>query len=402
MNEDLHRSLSGARWRGRILGMIVLLVIALSLFRPLLWNDYQQIRSASVGVERHQVLVNAASDVLCLVMVVAALFGLVITRIGAIALNTFREAVRNRILYFILFFALILMGASVAIRQLVNLEQERFITHIGLTSISFFGLMVAIFVGISLVYNELERKTIYTIVSKPIHRYQFLLGKYFGLLLTVYVIVGVMTFFFFTLVNYQQIASDDAIASVIYKMDQNGEEVLVENAAWLKTGFLIKAAGVALLRGTANLFGFPSGTVTENIMIVIAMFCLELMIVTAFAILYSSFSTPTLSAVFTVLTFLAGRLNEDIMRLAERIVGKAMHAQNVSVVGDLAWATQAKAYIAEIAALLVPNLDSLNVMSKALYQETMEVWRYPVLYALCYTGCVLLLSVVIFRKRNFK
>jgi hypothetical protein len=162
---------------GQTVALAVLLAVLLLVFRPLLSGDFHQVFSPQVGVNPHEVLFNAAADVLSLVLLAAMALGLVFTRIGAIALNTFREAVRNRILYFILFFAVILMGASVIIRQLVNFEQERFIVHLGLSCISFFGLMVAVFVGISLVYNELERKTIYTIVSKPIHRYQFLLGK---------------------------------------------------------------------------------------------------------------------------------------------------------------------------------------------------------------------------------
>ena len=80
-----------------------------------------------------------------------------------------------------------------------------------MSAISFFGLLVAILVGISLVYNELDRKTIYTIVSKPLHRHQFLLGKFFGLLLTIYVIVAVMTLFFFVVLNYQAQTTDRAL-----------------------------------------------------------------------------------------------------------------------------------------------------------------------------------------------
>ncbi|MBN1868921.1 hypothetical protein JW916_16715 [Candidatus Sumerlaeota bacterium] len=395
-------SVSGSGGR-RIVGLAVLLIVVFLLFRTVLTGDFKQLfGSAQTGLSRQTIRFNTGADLLSLLLLAATAAGLVFTRIGSIALNTFREAVRNRVLYFILFFAIILMGASVVTRQLVYREEERFIVHLGLSCISFFGLMVAVFVGISLVYNELERKTIYTIVSKPIHRYQFLLGKYFGLLLTVYVIVAVMTFFFFFVMNYQSRITEEKIDELIYKVEADGLYTLQENAGWIRTSYLLKSAGASALRAAQSLAGFAHGPVTQNIMIVVVMYCLELMIVTALAILYSSFSTPTLSAVFTVLTFLAGRLNEDMMRLAENLMKKSMELQSATSFADLTLSAQIKIRLAEFVSLVVPNLDSLNVTSKALYQDTMQVWRYPVLYSICYTGCVLLISILIFRKRNFK
>jgi hypothetical protein len=393
---------SGGRG-GRAVALLVLLAVVFLLFRPVVWNDARQVFGpVQEGVNRQEMLFNAGTDALCLLLFVGVATGLVFTRIGSIALNTFREAVRNRVLYFILFFAIILMGASIVVRQLVYQEEERFIVHLGLSCISFFGLMVSVFIGISLVYNEIERKTIYTIVSKPVHRYQFLLGKYFGLLLTVYVIVAVMTLFFFFVMNYQSRVTDDKIDKLIYTIEADGTYTPVDRARWIESSYLLKSGAASLLRAAQSLAGFAYGPVTRNIQIVVAMYCLELMIVTALAIFYSSFSTPTLSAVFTVLTFLAGRLNEDMMRLADNLMKKAMESQGVAAFADLSLGAQIKIRLSEFVSLVVPNLDSLNVTSKALYQETMQVWRYPVLYSICYTGCVLLMSILIFRKRNFK
>jgi ABC-type transport system involved in multi-copper enzyme maturation permease subunit len=123
--------------------------------------------------------------------------------IVAIAFNTFKEAVRNRVLYVILFFSLIMIGASGAISQLSITEHGRIIKNLGFASINLFGVAIAIFVGVSLVYNELEKRTIYTIVSKPIARWQFLLGKYLGLLLTVYVNLFVMSYFFLFMLHFR-------------------------------------------------------------------------------------------------------------------------------------------------------------------------------------------------------
>ncbi|HRR31918.1 MAG TPA: ABC transporter permease subunit, partial [Candidatus Sumerlaeia bacterium] len=116
------------------------------------------------------------------------------SKIWAIAFNTFKEAVRNRILYILLVFALLIMASSGIVGELTISARERIITDLGITSINFFGLLIAIFVGIGLVYNELDKKTIYTIVTKPIDRHQFLIGKYLGLLLTIYINILIMVF----------------------------------------------------------------------------------------------------------------------------------------------------------------------------------------------------------------
>lgn len=395
-------------WRDRKLAIAFWTVLLLLLFRPLFWHDIQTIANPPVSEEgtleitRPTAILNFAVDLFCFALTLGTVITLVAGRIGSIAYNTFREAVRNRILYFILFFALILLGASGVVKELAIAAHNRVVTNLGLASISFFGLMAAVFAGISLVYNELEKKTIYTIVSKPIHRYQFLLGKFFGLLLTIYVIIAIMTFFFFLVFNYQANTTDDLIHQVLITQAADGSMELVENPHVTKTLFLLKAVGKSAGQAVGNLFGFASAVVTPALLTAVVMICLELMIVTAIAIFFSSFTTPTLSAVFTVLIFLAGRLNEDIMRFGERVIQEALKRGQVTSIGDLALTAQVKVYFARAAALLVPNLDSLNITSQVLYAETVQVWRYSVLYALSYTAMVLIVATMIFQKRNFK
>jgi hypothetical protein len=108
-------------------------------------------------------------------------------KILSIALNTFRENLRDKLLYNLLVFALLMIGSSVILSRLTLGEFHRLILDLGLGSINFFGVLIAIFVGIGLVSKEIEKKTIYTIVSKPVARYQFLLGKYVGLTITLFV-----------------------------------------------------------------------------------------------------------------------------------------------------------------------------------------------------------------------
>src|SRR5437867_2825244 len=104
--------------------------------------------------------------------------------VGIIALNTFREAVRDRVLYNLVFFALVMMGAAILVGQISIGIERLIIINLGLTAISLFGVIMAIFIGVGLVYKEMERRTLYALLTKPIHRWQFIVGKYAGLILT--------------------------------------------------------------------------------------------------------------------------------------------------------------------------------------------------------------------------
>src|SRR5436189_1203866 len=113
-------------------------------------------------------------------------------RIASIARNTFREAVRDRVLYNLVLFVLLLTGAAVFIGELSGGQERKIIVDLGLGAMMLFGVFIAIFVGVSLVYKEIERRTVYAIFSKPVGRGEFLLGKYLGLCLTLLVNVIVM------------------------------------------------------------------------------------------------------------------------------------------------------------------------------------------------------------------
>src|SRR2546428_10599829 len=118
-------------------------------------------------------------------------------RITVIAMNTFRETLRDKILYNLVFFGLLLIGSSILLSTLTIGEQVKIIQDIGLASINVFGVIIAIFVGIGLVSKEIEKRTIFTIIAKPVPRYLYLLGKYSGLALTLLVNIGIMAAGFF-------------------------------------------------------------------------------------------------------------------------------------------------------------------------------------------------------------
>ena len=123
-------------------------------------------------------------------------------KIFSIAQNTFRETIRDRVFYSLLFFALILIALSMILGNLTLTKPIKIIHDFGLGSISIAGTLIAIFVGIGMLYKEMDKRTIYTILSKPIHRWQFLIGKYLGLGLTISVEVVVMSLIVFLLSFY--------------------------------------------------------------------------------------------------------------------------------------------------------------------------------------------------------
>jgi len=312
-------------------------------------------------------------------------------KVWAIAVNTFREAVRNRILYILLIFAIVLLLFSGAVRELTFSAQDKVIKSLGLGAISIFGLLIAVFVGIGLVYNELDKKTIYTIVSKPIDRWQFILGKYFGLLLTIYVNIAIMALFFYFALYWQTYTSEAALDRAYAALPAG------ESLSWLSyLGFL----GMAVLKSSAQAvktFFFMPGAVTADLPPVVLMTALELAIITAFAVLYSSFSTPTLSAILTVFTFVIGRTNEDIIRYTWVIERNGLDS-TMDVV---------KYHGAQCVAHVAPNLKIFfsNTAYQALSDPPVQYDRwmaYGVVYALAYSGMILVLAVLVFRRRNFK
>ncbi|MBM3335440.1 ABC transporter permease, partial [Candidatus Sumerlaeota bacterium] len=295
-------------------------------------------------------------------------------KVWAIAANTFKEAVRNRILYILLIFAIVLLLFSGAVRELTVSAQERVIQSLGLGCISIFGLLIAVFVGIGLVYNELDKKTIYTIISKPIDRWQFILGKYFGLLLTIYVNILIMTLFFYCSLYFQSFTSDQQLMA-FYASWEPGQPP----GSLAIVGFWARAVGLSVAHAVKSLCFFPD-KVTGNLQIVVVMTCIELAIVTAFAVLYSSFTTPTLSAILTVFTFVIGRGNEDIIRYTWYLERHGLD----SMAEKIKWS--AARFVAHVA----PNLKIFysDTVGQALSRPSVTVDWHNIAYGLIYSAMI--------------
>lgn len=308
-------------------------------------------------------------------------------KIWAIARTTFKEAIRNRILYILLVFALLLMASSGVISDLSIAAHDRIIKDLGVFGISAFGLLIAVFVGISLIYNEMDKKTIYTIISKPINRNHYILGKFLGLLLTIYVIMLFMTFFFMAVVYYFEYMSDEHLMKAMWSVSDAGEYVYAGPLAYL--AYVLKSMAMAAVKSAGTLLLVYQSETTANIMAVVCYGALELAIVTAFAILFSTFTSPTLSAIFTVLTFIIGRMNEDIVRYSLHVLEK----EGVGM----------KYHLANAAALISPNFGIFNKTTDLIYSEgPIGFDGTAVAYGLLYMTGVLMLAMVIFRRRNLK
>ena len=180
---------------------------------------------------------------------------------GVVAVNTFREAVRDRVLYNLIFFALLMMAAAVLVGGVsIGIERD-VIVNLGLSAISLFGIVMAIFIGVGLVHKEIEKRTLYSLLAKPVQRWQFLVGKFAGLLLT-----------------------------------------LVVNTALMTVGL------AAALFYVTRKFEGSDGTIAVAIYFIL----LEFAIITALALFFSCFSSPLLSTLFTLGIYVAGVFAPDI------------------------------------------------------------------------------------------
>jgi ABC-type transport system involved in multi-copper enzyme maturation permease subunit len=247
-------------------------------------------------------------------------------RIFHIAANTFREAVRDRVLYNLVAFALLMTGGAVLVGQ-VSIGIERLVVvNLGLTAISLFGIVIAIFIGIGLVSKEIEKRTLYTILSRPVRRWEFVTGKFFGLTGT----LVVNTFF-------MGLGVFGALLYVSHHFQKSD--------AW--------------------------------VLVAIYFIVLQFIIVTALTLFFSSFSSPLLSAVFAFSLFAIGTFSEDLRGFAA-----AAH-------GATGWlATGASYIVPNVAALNVISSVAHNqpvAGSLVLYNT-----GYAVLYsAMAVCGAVL-------------
>jgi len=256
-------------------------------------------------------------------------------RITAIALNTFRETVRDRVLYNLILFAILLVIASVFVSELSISEESKFIVDLGLSAMTVFGCVISIFIGVALVFKEIDKRTVNFLLSKPVRRYEFILGKYAGLSLTL-------------LINCSLMTLGTVLALIYVNRGMTSLALTIPSAAFL--------------------------------------IYLELMVLVSVALLFSSFTTPMLSALFSFAVFVIGSLSPDL-KLAASMSNSGM----------------VRAILTGLYYLL-PNLNNFSFIAEASHGKAVPVRMAlsATLYAFTYVSVLLSATVVIFQARSFK
>jgi ABC-type transport system involved in multi-copper enzyme maturation permease subunit len=254
---------------------------------------------------------------------------------GVVAINTFREAVRDRVLYNLIFFALLMIGAAILVGQISIGIDRMVIINLGLTAISLIGLVMAIFIGVGLVSKEIEKRTLYSLLARPVHRWEFLVGKYAGLLLTLLVNTIFMTL---------------GVAAALYYV------------------------------------GRPFVRADVSVLVAIYFILLELALVTALAMLFSCYSSPMLSTLFTVGVYITG-----------------VFAQDIRNAGDLS-RSHAVEIVTRVIYYLVPNFHNFNVIAAVAHGESIGfgIVLQNTIYTVIYVVIVLLGATAIFSGRDLK
>jgi ABC-type transport system involved in multi-copper enzyme maturation permease subunit len=252
-------------------------------------------------------------------------------KIAAIAGITFKEAKRDRVLYLLFFFAALGIVAARVLAVLTVGDRIKIIKDVGLASISLFGVLMAILIGTGLVYKEIDKKTIFTLLAKPLHRAEFILGKFLGLVLTLCVMTLAMTLIFL---------------AIVY-----AHTLRIETPLLVAVGFIF----------------------------------LELVLITAVAVLFSCFSTPILSSLFTLAFYLIGHLSWGL----ELIIRKMRPGAGRTLVRGLY--------------AFLPDLENFNFKTEVVHGLPIPpgIYLSSVLYGVCYTAFILGLAVLVFRRRDF-
>jgi ABC-type transport system involved in multi-copper enzyme maturation permease subunit len=265
--------------------------------------------------------------------------------IPRIAVQVFKESVRDKVLYNLILFAVLLIAASYLIGQLTAGQDVKIIKDLGLAATQIFGLFIAVFIGIGLVSKEVERRSIYGLLAKPVRRHELILGKYAGLVLTLAVNVSVMAVALYAVLGYM---------------------------SWVETEEFRQS--------------WDTSATDPAMLAAILLIFVQLMLLTAIALFFSTFSSPILSAVLTFGLYVVGHFNADL-RNFERVVDS-------SVAASLARAL----YYA------LPNLAPFDVKAQVVHGQPVSLGYVAITsaYAAAYIAALLLAAMLIFSRRDFK
>ena len=251
---------------------------------------------------------------------------------GQVAVHTIKEAVRDRIFGVSILFAGVLLAVALALTPLAAGQRDKLVQDLGLGAIAGIGLLLAVFVGTSMVYREIERRTIHTLLARPISRSEYVIGKYIGMVVTIVLNVAIM----FTLYG----------ALVHFYLGQ----------------FKIELLAAVYLIGV------------------------ELAVISAFSLFFSVVASPFLGAFFTSVLFVVGHLAQDILRFADMLpegIGRMIFRS---------------------AGYVIPHLEYFNIKGMAVYGKpvTIDYLAWTTGYGLLYATALVLISIVIFRRKDLR
>ncbi len=307
-------------------------------------------------------------------------------RIFAIAMNTYREAVRARVLHAMLGLALATCAYALLVATLSLHNETRVVADLGAASTSLYAVLVAIILGATSLHREVELKTVFPILGRPIHRHEYLVGKYLGTFVTLVVFVALDAA---TVLALLAVEAGQAVwkigATALLLLGILGVTAL---RARFTRVFVVIPWGLACL-GAFTLLSSPAGPERQLVLLSAGLTLCEVGIIAAVATLFSSFSSPFLTATFTFGVFLVGRSADTLANLPVRTVGRTLRS------------------LGSVLARVFPNLHVYVPPRPLLLGEVSDV-SLPgfagaaAAHALFYAAALLTLSAVIFRKRDFQ
>jgi ABC-type transport system involved in multi-copper enzyme maturation permease subunit len=308
-----------------------------------------------------------------------------LTRIAVIALNAYREAVRARILHGLFALALGTAGYALVVGAYANRARLRVVSDLGAASISLYAVTVAVVLGATSLYRELELKTIFPILARPIRRSEYLVGKLFGSVLTLAVFIamngGVLLLAISVLSGRSPLGVGGGVLSAA---------VVVGILAWRRPRLRsYLPIGCALAVAVAGFWLAGNAPDDRRVVAGSALLTLfEIVVITSIATLFSAFSSPFLTAVFTLSVFVVGRSADSLAKLPERVFGPAIHELGsflAKVVPNLMWYVPPRALLTGEAA--GEPLSTHLLLAGA--------------YALCWAVGLLTVAAAVFQKRDF-
>jgi Cu-processing system permease protein len=303
----------------------------------------------------------------------------------AVAVNTFREAVRDRVLHGVLGLALAFLLFTLALAELSLDQQRRVVLDLGLASISLFSVIMSVFLGSSLLYKEIERKTLYVILPKPIRRHEFLLGKYFGIVLTVAVFVAIMGAVQLS-VSTLQVAGPivPLLAAVPGLLGVLGVAMFFARD---RTAVVVPWSLLALI--VASSVAARAGVSLVPVLAQLLLTLGEVLVLCAVALMFSAFSTPFLTALLTTGVWVVGRSADMMIQMKSKMLPQLVR----DILRELVrvWPNFN---------LFVPGSHTLTGAGDALGGPSAYL-ASSMGYAVLYSALLLACAAMVFRKRDF-